>query len=191
MSIKIAARFPGTATVGEVIISPREGRTQVSTLYELTGEYLTLLEMMEDPEEDPQAVADTMEMIQGELADRADGYGKVMMQLKADSMSLQNEIERLTARKKALDANLDKVKAAMQKAMTATGQKKLKTKLFTFSIQKNPASVVIDDEKEIPVDFLVMQAPKVDKAKLKKALQDGEDLTGIAHLEQGESLRVR
>lgn len=161
------------------------------TLYELTGAWKTLLEMAEDPEEDPQAIADTMGSVKGEIEDKADGYGRVMCSLQADAMAIDEEIRRLQARKATITGNLDKIKARLKDAMIATGNRKIKTGLFTFSVQKNPASVVIDSEADVPVDFLVMQAPKIDKAKIKKALQAGEDLTGIAHLEQGESLRVR
>ncbi len=43
----------------------------MSTLYELTDEYRQLLEMLEDPDEDPEVIRDTMEGISGELEDKA------------------------------------------------------------------------------------------------------------------------
>ena len=39
----------------------------MSTLYQLTDDYLTLLEMAEDPDMDEQALMDTMEGIEGEI----------------------------------------------------------------------------------------------------------------------------
>lgn len=162
------------------------------TLYELTAEYGQLLALAEDPDVDPQVLADTMEGLSGEIEDKADGYAKVMKQLEADAAALKGEIDRLTARKRTLENNIDRLKEALKTAMILTEKTKFKTELFSFGIQKNPASVVLDvDLAEIPAEYLIQQEPKVDKAKLKDDLKDGKDLGGIAHLEQTESLRIR
>ena len=47
----------------------------MSTLYEITGDYLCLLEMLEDEGNlDPQAFADTLDGIEGEFEIKADNY---------------------------------------------------------------------------------------------------------------------
>ena len=71
----------------------------MNTLYELTSEYLQLLEMAEDPDVDLQTIADTMEAIGGEIEDKADGYARVMKQIEANAAGIKAEIGRLTARK--------------------------------------------------------------------------------------------
>lgn len=162
-------------------------------LYEITEQYLQLLEVASDPDVDPQVIADTMEAVEGDFEDKADGYAKVIAQLSADSDALKKEIDRLQARKKALDGSVKRIKENLQAAMIACDKKKFKTMLFSFGIQKNPASVVMDttDVFKIPAEFLVMRDPEIDKAAIKEALKDGRELEGIAHLEQGESLRIR
>ena len=74
-----------------------------------------------------------------------------------------------------------------------TGKVKFKTALFSFGIRKNPPSVVIDEPylENIPARFLIPQDPTVDKKAMKDALKAGEDLTGLCHLEQTESLSIR
>ena len=54
---------------------------RVSTLYELTDDYLALLEMAEDPDIDEQALKDTMEGIEGALEIKAEGYAKIIRTL--------------------------------------------------------------------------------------------------------------
>ncbi|MBR3280137.1 MAG: siphovirus Gp157 family protein [Lachnospiraceae bacterium] len=161
----------------------------MSTLYELTNDFRQVLDMAEDPDIDPQVIADTLEGIEGEIEDKADGYAMVIRQLEADVLTIRMEEERLARRRRLIDANIDRMKASLQAAMKTTGKTKFKTSLFSFGIQKNPASVVIDDEAKIPLRFLIAQPPKIDKAAIKK------DLTGIsrpwAHLEQTEILRIR
>ena len=51
----------------------------MSTLYELTGQYMDLMEMAE--EADPDVLRDTLEGIEGEIEDKADNYAKVIRTL--------------------------------------------------------------------------------------------------------------
>ena len=163
------------------------------TLYELTGDYLTLLSMVDDPDVDEQTLLDTMEGIKGELEDKAVGYAKVMKNMEAETAGLKAEIDRLTSRKRAIDNNVARMKTALQQSMILTGQTDIKTDLFSFKIQKNPAAVVMDEQhiENIPDKYLTYHEPTVNKTAIKEALKAGEDLDGIAHLEQSESLRIR
>lgn len=165
----------------------------MSNIYELTQDFLTIQEMMEDPELDPQTLADTMEAVEGELEIKAESYAKIMKNLDGDVEALENEIRRLTSRKKAIEENIKRMKAALQGMMEVTGKTKFKTDLFSFGIQKNAPSVVIDAEDvyDIPEDYLKYKAPEINKTAIKEAIQMGENLEGIAHLEQSMSLRIR
>lgn len=46
-------------------------------LFELTGQYLELLELAEMPDADPEVIQGTMEALDGELEDKADGYARI------------------------------------------------------------------------------------------------------------------
>lgn len=165
----------------------------MSNLYEITQDYLQILSMMEDPELDPQTLADTMEAVEGELEIKAENYAKVIRNLEGDIAAIKVELDRLSAKKKTLENNIKTMKSALQMAMEATGKTKFKTELFSFNIQKNAPTVVIDasDPNNIPPDFLKFKDPEVDKTAIKAAIQNGMDLTGVAHLEQSESLRIK
>ena len=163
------------------------------TLYELTAEYQQLLALAEDPDLDPQMLADTMEGLSGEIEDKADGYAKVIRQMDADSAALKAEIDRLTARKRTADNSIDRMKEALKNAMILCEKPKIKTELFTFTVQNNPAKVVMDEQyiENIPEEYLIQQEPKIDRAKIKEDLKVGKDLGGIAHLETEVGLRIR
>ena len=163
------------------------------TLYELTEDYMNLLELAEDPDIDEQAFTDTLEGIEGALEDKAEGYAKVIRTLEGDAAACDAESKRLRNKKQTIENNIRRMKAALQYSMQATGKTKFKTALFSFGIQKNPAAVVIDEGyiENIPDRFLIPQDPQIDKKAIKEALKAGEDLEGIAHLEQTESLRIR
>ena len=162
----------------------------MSTLYELTEAYQELLSMALDPDTDPEALADTMEAIDGEIEVKADGYAKVMRNLEADASAIKAEIARLTERKKHIEANVDRMKRSLETAMRLTGKTKFKTSLFSFNIQKNPASLKIDNPDKVPAEFLIPQDPKIDTVGIKKELKEGI-VYDWCHLEQSESLRIR
>lgn len=162
----------------------------MSTLYQLTDDYMELLELAEDPDIDPQAFADTLEALGGELEMKADGYARVMKELEGRAATMRFESKRLENGYKTIERNIDRMKHALQDSMVATDKRKFKTDLFSFSIRKNPASVVIDRETSIPPEFLIPQDPKIDKKAIKAAIDRGDNIT-FAHLEQGESLIIR
>lgn len=164
----------------------------MSSIYEITSDYLRIMAMMEDPELDPQTLADTLEGIEGELEVKAENYAKVMRNLEADVVGIKAEIDRLSDRKKVIDNNIKQMKKALQEAMEITGKTKFKTELFSFGIRGNAPAVVIDGELEnIPTEYLRIREPEVDKAKIKEALKNGVDLEGVAHLEKSSSLVIK
>ena len=169
----------------------------MANLYEITANYIRIADMMDDPELDPQLLADTMEAVEGELEVKSENYAMVMKNLEGDIAALKAEEERLKTRRQTLENNIKRMKAALQGAMEATGKTKFKTDLFSFNVQKNAPSVVIDTEDldTLPEEFIRIKK-EVDKTALKDALLNGDEetkakLNGYAHIEQTQSLRIR
>lgn len=161
----------------------------MGTLYELKSEYIQLRDMAGDPDISPEALRDTMDAINGELEDKADGYAKVIRELEAEEAGLDAEIKRLQARKSAVSGNKGRIKDALESAMRETGKLKFKTALFSFGIQKNPPSVAILSEN-IPLDYLVVPEPQPDKKRILAELKAGASFDW-AELKQTEALRIR
>lgn len=163
------------------------------TIYEITNDYLQLMQMMEDPELDPQILSDTMEGIEGELEDKADNYARVMKNMEADLNGIKAEIDRLSTRKKTIENNIKRMKEALQFSMETTGKTKFKTELFSFGIRKNAPAVIMDEPyiENVPERFLKYSDPTINRTAIKEAIQNGEDLEGLAHLEQSSSLSIR
>lgn len=162
------------------------------TLYELTNDWLQLMTMLEEGA-DEDVINDTLEGLDYEIEQKADGYARVIRNMEADIAGLKTEIDRMTNRKKVLDNNITRLKANLQNSMEITGKTKFKTDLFSFNVQANPAAVIMDEQymENIPEEYLIPQEPKLDKKKLAADLKAGVDLEGIAHLEQSRSLRIK
>lgn len=160
------------------------------TLYELTGEFLALVEMAESGEYDPQVIKDTLEGVEGELEQKADSYAVVINTLNNDVNKLSDEIKRLQARKKTIENNITSIKENLEYSMRKVGKTKFNTLLFGFNIQKNPPSLDIKDCTAIPSQFYIPQEPVLDKkAALDYVKEHGPQPWG--ELKQGESLRIR
>lgn len=162
-------------------------------LYELTEQYAVLQDMMYDPEADEQTVRDTMEAVWGEIEDKADGYAKIILGMKYDIEALQAEERRLQARRQSLDSRQKWLKENLMANMEAIGKTKIKTALFTVSIQKNGGKepLVIDGTiEDIPGKFLIPQPPVVDNDAVRALLIEKQ--VDWAHLEpRGVHLGIR
>lgn len=161
----------------------------MSTLYELTSEYLEVLDMMEDDSIEEKIIKDTLDSIAGEIEDKADSIAKAIKSLKAEAEVIERESKRLTARKKMLLNNADRLKSYLEKSMIATDKRKIKTPLFTFGIRTNQPSLIIDNESKVPKKYILEQKPKFDNAALKEYLKNHK--VAYAHLEASESLQIR
>lgn len=164
----------------------------MATLYELTQDWIQLMNLLEDGA-DEDVINDTLEGLDYEIEDKAEGYAKVIRNIESDIAGLKAEIERMTDRKRVLENNIIRMKNNLQAAMELTGKTKFKTDLFSFNVQNNPAAVIMDEQylENIPEEYLIPQEPKIDKKKLAADLKAGVDLEGIAHLEQSRSLRIK
>ena len=165
----------------------------MSTLYDLTADFMMLLEMAEDPDTDPEALENAMADLNMALEEKAEGYAKIIRNLDGNIAACKAEINRLKTYVTTMENSKARFKDNLQGTMEVTGKRKFKTPLFSFNIQKNPPSLVLDqvDTGMIPGEYLIPQEPKVDTAKLKNDIKAGKDLDGIAHLESGYSLRIK
>lgn len=156
-------------------------------LYELTENYIQVLELAETSEFD---LADTMESIEEAIELKAENTAKVIKQLEANAEMLANEAKRLSERKSAIDSNARNLKRYLQEQLEKCGKTKVKGDIFTVAIQNNPQSVDVLDETKIPLEFFIEQAPKLDKKTLLQHLKNEEKIPGVT-LKQSQSLRIR
>ena len=165
----------------------------MANLYELTGAALTLRNLLLEGDLDPEAIKDAIENNNEEITFKLENCAKVIKDIESDIAGLKAEEERLANRRKTYENNIKVLKSKMQEALLATGERKLKGQLFSFNVQTNPPSVVIDEQyiENIPEAYITKPEPVVNKKKLLEDLKAGVDLDGIAHLETTESIRIR
>lgn len=157
-------------------------------LYELTENYLRVLELAEEME--PELLRDTLESIQESIEDKAENTAKLIKSLEADVKAIKEEEKRLADRRKALEKKIENIKDYLQEQLELAGIDKVKRPTITVSIQNNPPSVRVVNEELIPSHFMIPQPPKLDKKGILEKLKNGENVPGV-ELAQGRSLRIR
>lgn len=161
----------------------------MSTLFNLTDNYKQVYDLIAE-QGDEQLLNDTLDSINDALEDKADGYVSVVKSLESDNKAIDDEIKRLQQRKTTNKNGIDRLKKSLKESMESTGKTKFKTALNSYNIQNNPPSLNVIEEKHIPSDFWLSQAPKLDKKSLLKHIKENNDVDGV-EIKQTQSLRVR
>lgn len=158
----------------------------MSKLYEMTNYVKSLYEMLDNDEIDEQILKDTIEAMA--VDEKVEGYCQIIKQLKADSDMFKNEIDRLNARKKAIDGKVDYMKKQLLDFYIANGSKEIRAGTFKVTTRKSEY-VDIPDETKIPKKYLIVKTSP-DKAAIKKALKDGVKVKG-ASISSRESVQIK
>ena len=167
----------------------------MSNLYEITGNLLTLIDMLD--EVDDQVIRDSLEAVQGEYEFKMESYCKIIKNLEADMEALKNEAKRLTDKRKLLETNIDRLKKAMFDSMKATNTTKVKGQLFSVSIQKKAGKTPVIYNKEdkhitehLPDNLVIVtETPALDA--IRELLEAGKVVEGFSLGERGETIRIK
>lgn len=162
----------------------------MSNLYELNQNYEKVLNMLYDEDIDEQMVFDTLESIEGEIEDKADGYAKIIKELEAKRDARKVEAKRLTENAKVFDNRVNTLKQNLFNTMKSTGKTKFATNLFSFNIAKNGGKQALTIDGDVPPEYQKVIIEN-DNEKIRADLEAGKELP-FAHLEpRGESLRIK
>lgn len=162
----------------------------MASLYEITGQFKQLMDMADEMNLTQADIADTLEGLDWEFQEKAEAYAKVIRSLEADVAAIDTETKRLSDKKRYINNNIKAMKTNLEKAMIETGNRKFKTSLFGFGIQKNPPSVKVTDEKSALKIYGIPQPAKLDRKSMISDLKEGKKLS-FAELVQTEGLRIR
>ena len=160
------------------------------TLYELTGQYAQLQELIENGVEDDDLTA-LLNEINDQIEVKADNYARLIKNIEGDVEAIKNEEKRLADKRKTYENRISFLKSNLFNSMQETGKTKFKTELFSFQIQRNggvaPLIMKVDVDK-LPINLIKKDA---DMTAIRKYIEETGDLTYAELGERGESLRIR
>lgn len=162
------------------------------SLYVIAQEHRALAETLQDMDLPLEAIADTL-AAESNLVEKSAAVAAVIKNLDSMADMMAAEAERMADRAKAVAKRAEQVKAYLHACMELAGATKIEHPQFTLAIQKNPASVEIFSEEQIPAAFMRQPeppAPKPDKKAILAALKAGTDVPG-AKIHNGTRLAIK
>ena len=105
--------------------------------------------------------------------------------------ALRDRMTDMRTRLSRHEARAASKRQAVVESMEAADIRKLTEPDFTASTRVGPPSVVIDNEDELPIDYLLPQPPKPDKRAILDALTRGAMVPGATLAQPKISLSVR
>lgn len=155
-------------------------------LYELQEAYQNILDLDLTEEE----LKDALLALKGSIKEKANSIGQVLNTFAAEAAVYDAEIKRLKAKKDAAENKADRLKDYLSYTLKTMEIDKLECDLFKFSF-KGSKSLIVDDEKLIPEEFVTKQEViKVDKKALKKAIDANGEIPGC-HIHEKKNLQIR
>lgn len=159
------------------------------SLYQITSSFPKLIEE-EMSEEDKKEVKKELTELLQQKSQNLIGY---IRNIELTIEAMKNEEKRISEQRKVLESRLTKFKEYVKECMEQNGFTKIETQLGALSIAKNPISVEIYDEAQIPDEYKTKVIEiKVDKTAIKKALKEtGEIIPGTRIINNKTSLRIK
>lgn len=158
------------------------------TLYEMTEAARQLRALLEADEIDDRTFSDTIEAIGAD--EKIDAYCQIIREYEAEITARKSEIERLRTANDRAEKAINRMKSALDGFMTASGQSKAKTALFSVSY-RSAKSVRITDESRIPERFLTVKTTTTpNKAEIKRFISDGGTVDG-AEIVENRSIQIK
>lgn len=160
----------------------------MANLYELTSNYKYVLDLADELDE--QTLKDTLDSIEEPLKEKVDNTAKLIKAMENDVKAFKEEEARVKQRRQAIENNIKRIKERLQYDLESNELDKIEGETFKVSVQNNPVSVKILDEKMIPKGYFIEQEPKLNKKELLDDMKRGEEIFG-AELQQTRSIRIR
>lgn len=162
-------------------------------LYDLKENYKNLEAVLETAEDEnlKEMLIAALNEVEDSISAKAENVVYYIKNLESDVAAIKEEEKRLSEKRKSVEKKVNNLKEYLFNFTKGADGGKIKGNIFTVSIKKNPASVVVDDLTAIPAELIrIKTIAEADKTEIKKILKNGEEVPG-ARLEQKESLNIK
>ena len=153
------------------------------SLYKIESEYLELFARIEmaDGELTPE-LESALEINKAELEVKSIAYVEVIKQRESFNTRIDDEIKRLQALKKQNDNLILRLKNNLLNAVNLFGN--FESGFLKFSTRKSKQVEVNIDPNDLPKEFKTVKVTETpDKNAIKKAIEQGQDVTGCRIVE--------
>lgn len=160
------------------------------SLYTITNAFPMLMENEEITLENKQKIEEELTVLLQQKSQNTIGY---IRNIELTVEAMKNEEKRISEQRKVLENKVSKFKEYVKECMENNGLLKIDTELGSLTIAKNPMSVEIENEDEIPSEFKQeIITTKIDKTAIKNHFKEtGEIVPGTSVVDDKTSLRIK
>lgn len=163
------------------------------SLYNITNKFVELMDKAQEgtiTEEEYNQLGEELAVQLQQKGSNIIGYTK---NIELTINAMKEEEKRIADNRKSLESKLDKFKQYVKENMEKLGITKMDTELGTLSVVKNPISVEVENEEEVPSEYkLEVVTTKVDKTAIKNHFKEtGEIVAGTKIVDDKTSLRIK
>ena len=165
-------------------------------LHEVKEQFLEFAQLCEAEEFDEDAIKDTLESLDCEFEEKADGIACVIKQNTAEAKVIREEAKNLVSRALAKENANKRMLSYLLVCMKLVKKLRVETIRNKISIKQNPESVEVDNgfvlwaQTNDRDDFLKYIEPVPDKNAIKEYLKSG-NLLSHAALKRTERLEIK
>ena len=158
--------------------------------YQITAGFPALMENEKITEEEKKKIENELDILLQKKSTNIIGYFK---NIELTTQALKTEEERYKSNRQALEKKLARFTEYLKECMERAGITKIETPIGTLQIVKNPASVEVVNQDQVPDEYLrVKTSIEVDKAKIKKTLKEtGEVPDGVRIVTDNTRLDIK
>ena len=163
------------------------------TLYNITNKFVELMNKAQEGELTEQEYNELGEELAKELQNKSSNIIGYIRNSELLIEAMKAEEKRIADIRKTGEAKLEKFKQYVLENMERLGLSKIQTELGALSVSKNPMSVEIENEAEVPEEFKQeVVTTKIDKTAIKNHFKEtGEIVAGTRIIDDKTSLRIK
>lgn len=160
------------------------------TLYNITNKIVDLMNKEELTEEEQVDLSNELTLELQKKSSNIIGYTK---NIELTINAMKEEEKRISDLRKQYENKLDRFKTYVKDNMNMLGIDKIETELGTLTVARNPISVEILNQEEIPEEYKKEKTTiSVDKTAIKKHFKEtGEIVDGTTIIVDKTTLRIK
>ena len=166
---------------------------RLSPLWALSDEFSEVLRMLEDGDQDTEALEAELDRIAGDIRHKAGNVARLIRTLEGLADWQKAEAKRIAEKAQANTAKANRLRDYVFVHLKQIGVDRVETGLFTLSIRQTPVSVQVLEAEMIPQEFrrVIPEHWEPDKVAIRDhVIATGEVVPGV-ELVRTESLSIR
>jgi hypothetical protein len=163
------------------------------SLYIIANEHRAMVERLMNGQEDPRAIADTIEAESHPLEVKAQNVAFAIRNLEATAAAIRQAEQEMAARRKKIENRAQQVRDYLQTCMEIANVSRIECPHFALAIKNNPPSVEVFEPDLVPAEYRKTPepaAPVIDKTAIREAIKANKKVPGVM-LVQGSRLEIK